>query len=55
MQKLKTERYINSDSMAKAKWFFEKTVDIIVDIIGGLVLYLIVGGYITESLPNRNN
>lgn len=36
--------------MAKTKWFFEKLIDIAVDVVAGIFLYLIVGGYITQPL-----
>jgi len=37
-------------TMSKLKWFFEKFIDIVVDIIAGFLLYLILGEYISEPL-----
>lgn len=36
--------------MSRLKWFFDKLVDIIVGVIAGFLLYLIVGGYISQPL-----
>jgi hypothetical protein len=36
--------------LSKAKWFVEKLGDLVFDVIGGIILYLILGGYISEPL-----
>lgn len=36
--------------MSRLKWFFEKLTDIAVSVIAGIVLYLILGGYISQPL-----
>lgn len=36
--------------MSKARWVLDKIGDIIVDVIAGFVLYLILGGYISQPL-----
>jgi len=36
--------------LASLKWVFEKFVDIAVDVVAGIILYLILGGYISQPL-----
>lgn len=36
--------------MAKAKWFLDRIADVLVALIAGLLLYLIVGGYVAQPL-----
>lgn len=36
--------------MSKLKWFLEKLVDVVFDVVAGIILYLIVGGYISQPL-----
>jgi len=36
--------------LAKAKWLLGRIVDIIIDVVAGILLYLILGGYVSQPL-----
>ena len=45
--------YREAKLLTKARWILEQIVDIIVDVVAGIVLYLILGGSISQRARIR--